>query len=105
MRKIEKPTLKPKTIEDVVVKPVADSPYGLLDEVFPEAKGKLKYAWEHEVLQDDYKPLGTYYTEDALGGRMYYRTNSRAKAQEICDLIFPPQGKYLVRVEMKAAVR
>lgn len=109
MRKIEKPTIKHKTIEQVVAKsiakPAADSPYGLLDEVFPEAKGKLKYAYEADVLQDDYKPLGTYYTEDALGGRMYYRTNSRAKAQEICDLIFPPQGKYLVRVEMKAAVR
>lgn len=102
MRKIEKPTLKPKTIEDVV-KPVADSPYGVLEEVFPEAKGKLKYAWEHEVLQDDYKPLGTYYTEDALGGRMYYRTNSRAKAQEYADYCFG--GKYKVRVEMKAAVR
>lgn len=102
MKKVEKPTLKPKTMEDVV-KPVADSPYGLLDEVFPEAKGKLKYAWEHEVLQDDYKPLGTYYTEDALGGRMYYRTNSRVKAQEYADYCFG--GKYKVRVEMKAAVR
>ena len=102
MRKIEKPTIKHKTIEQVV-KPVADSPYGVLDEVFPEAKGKLKYAWEHEVLQDNYKPLGTYYTEDALGGRMYYRTNSRAKAQEIANLIY--NGRYTVRVEMKAAVR
>lgn len=102
MRKIEKPTLKPKTIEDVVVKPVADSPYGTLDEVFPEAKGKLKYAYEADVLQDDYKPLGTYYVEDAFG-RMYFRTNSRAKAQEIANLVY--NGRYTVRVEMKAAVR
>ena len=64
MRKIEKPTLKPKTIENVAAKPVADSPYGLLDEVFPEAKGKLKYAYEADVLQDDYKPIGTYYVEN-----------------------------------------
>lgn len=102
MRKIEKPTIKHKTIEQAA-KPIADSPYGLLEEVFPEAKGKLKYAYEADVLQDDYKPLGTYYTEDALGGRMYYRTNSRAKAQEYADYCF--EGKYKVRVEMKAAVR
>lgn len=31
MRKIEKPTIKHKTIEQTVVKPVADSPYGVLD--------------------------------------------------------------------------
>lgn len=102
MRKIEKPTIKHKTIEQVV-KPVADSPYGVLDEVFPEAKGKLKYAYEADVLQDDYKPLGTYYVEDALGGRLYFRTNSRAKAQGYADYCFG--GKYKVRVEMKAAVR
>lgn len=103
MRKIEKPTIKHKTIEQSVVKPIADSPYGLLDEVFPEAKGKLKYAYEADVLRDDYKPLGTYYVEDALGGRIYFRTNSRAKAQEYADLCFG--GKYRVRVEMKANIR
>lgn len=103
MRKIEKPTIKHKTIEEAVPKAVTDSPYGVLDEVFPEAKGKLKYAYEADVLQDDYKPLGTYYVEDALGGRIYFRTNSRAKAQEYADLCFGV--KYKVRVEMKAAVR
>ena len=104
MRKIEKPTLKPKTIEDVLVKPAADSPYGLLDEVFPEAKGKLKYAWEHEVGdEDNFKPPAKFYVATADGGRMYFKTNSRAKAQEYADYCFG--GKYKVRVEMKAAVR
>lgn len=103
MRKIEKPTIKHTTIvskKEATVE--ADSPYGVLAEVFPEAKGKLKYAYEEDVLQDDYKPLGTYYVEDAFG-RMYFRTNSRAKAQEIANLVY--DGRYMVRVEMKAAVR
>lgn len=104
MRKIEKPTLKPKTIEDVLVKPVADSPYGLLDEVFPEAKGKLKDAWEHEVAnEDNFKPHSQFFISDALGGMMFFRTNSRAKAQEICDYVY--EGKYKVKVVVKAAVR
>lgn len=103
MRKIEKPTIKHTTIvskKEVTIE--ADSPYGVLAEVFPEAKGKLKYAYEADVLQDDYKPLGTYYVEDAFG-RMYFRTNSRAKAQEIANLVY--DGRYMVRVEMKAAIR
>lgn len=103
MRKIEKPTIKHTTIvskNETTVE--ADSPYGVLEEVFPEAKGKLKYAYEADVLQDDYKPLGTYYVEDAFG-RMYFRTNSRAKAQEIANLVY--NRRYTVRVEMKAAIR
>lgn len=103
MRKIEKPTIKHKNVVESQVKKEADSPYGVLDEVFPECAGKLKYAYEADVLQDDYKPLGTYYVEDALGGRVYFRTNSRTKAQEYADYCFG--GKYKVRVEMKAAVR
>ena len=104
MHKIEKPTLKPKTIEDVVVKPVADSPYGLLDEVFPEAKGKLKYAWEHEVAdEDNFKPYSQFFVSDALGGMMFFRTNSRAKAQELADYVYG--GKYKVKIVVKAAVR
>ena len=104
MRKIEKPTIKHTTIigKKLEVTVEADSPYGVLAEVFPEAKGKLKYAYEADVLQDDYKPLGTYYVEDAFG-RMYFRTNSRAKAQEIANLVY--NGRYTVRVEMKAAIR
>ena len=103
MRKIEKPTLKPKTIEDVV-KPVADSPYGVLDEVFPEAKGKLKYAWEHEVVDEyNFKPHSQFFISDALGGMMFFRTNSRAKAQELADYVYG--GKYKVKIVVKAAVR
>ena len=58
MRKIEKPTIKHTTIvskKEATVE--ADSPYGVLEEVFPEAKGKLKYAYEADVLKDDYQPL------------------------------------------------
>lgn len=103
MRKIEKPTIKHKTIEQVV-KPVADSPYGLLDEVFPDAKGKLKYAWEHEVAdEDNFKPHSQFYVATADGGRMYFKTNSRARAQELADTVFG--RKYIIRVEIKAQVR
>ena len=103
MRKIEKPTIKHKTIED---KPVLESPYGALDEAFPQAKGKLLYVWEDEVMDEErYKPRGQFFICDALGGHLFFRTNSRAKAQEICDSIFPPQGKYLVKAVVKAQVR
>ena len=103
MRKIEKPTIKHKTIEQIA-KPVADSPYGLLDEVFPEAKGKLKYAWEHEVAdEDNFKPHSQFFISDALGGMMFFRTNSRAEAQELCDYCFGK--KYTVKIVVKAAVR
>lgn len=108
MRKIEKPTIKHKNVVEEAnkapVKQEADSPYGVLEEVFPKCAGKLKYAYEEEVLKDDYKPLGTYYVEDSFG-RMYFRTNSRAKAQEMADYCYPPAGKYRVRVEMKANIR
>ena len=105
MRKIEKPTLKPKTIENVSAKHVADSPYGLLDEVFPECAGKLKYAWEHEVAdEDNFKPYTGFFINDAMGGHLYFRTNSRANAQRLCDLCFGV-GKYTVKIVVKAAVR
>lgn len=103
MRKIKKPTIKHKNIQEVV-KP--ESPYGVLDEAFPQAKGKLIYVWEDEVMDEErYKPRGQFFICDALGGHLFFRTNSRAKAQEICDLIFPPQGKYLVKAVVKAQVR
>ena len=103
MRKIEKPTIKHKTIED---KPPLESPYGALEEAFPQAKGKLLYVWESEVLdEDNYKPRGQFFVVDAFGGHLFFRTNSRAKAQEICDSIFQPQGKYLVKAVIKAQVR
>ena len=101
MRKIEKPTIKHKTIEE---KPVLESPYGTLDEAFPECKGKLLYVWESEVLdEDNYKPRGQFFVVDAFGGHLFFRTNSRAKAQHLCDLCF--NGKYTVKVVVRAAVR
>ena len=104
MRKIEKPTLKPKTIEDVVVKPVADSPYGLLDQVFPEAKGKLVYVEESVMVDEDsFRAPTQFFVSDALGGAMFFRTNSRAKAQELADYVYG--GKYKVKIVVKAAVR
>ena len=104
MRKIEKPTLKPKTIEDVLVKPADDSPYGLLDQVFPEAKGKLVYVEESIMVDEDrFRAPTQFFVSDALGGAMFFRTNSRTKAQELADYVYG--GKYKVKIIVKAAVR
>ena len=103
MRKIEKPTIKHKSIQEAV-KP--ESPYGTLNEAFPQAKGKLIYVWEDEVMDEgNYNPRTQFFVADAFGGHLFFRTNSRAKAQYLCDLIFPPQGKYLVKAVIKAQVR
>lgn len=101
MRKIEKPTIKHKTIGE---KHLLESPYGDLDVAFPECKGKLLYVWEDEVLdEDNYKPPAQFFVADALGGHLFFRTNSRAKAQEIADLCF--NKKYTVKVVVRASVR
>ena len=102
MRKIEKPTIKHKSIQEVV-KP--ESPFGVLDEAFPQAKGKLLYVWESEVLdEDNYKPRGQFFVVDAFGGHLFFRTNSRTKAQHLCELCFGA-NKYTVKVVVRAAVR
>ena len=101
MRKIEKSTIKHKGLEG---KPILESPFGKLDEAFPQCKGKLAYVWEDEVLNEElYNPRSQYFCADALGGHLFFRTNSRAKAQELCDLCF--NGKYTVKVVVRASVR
>lgn len=106
MRKIEKPTIKHTTIigKKQEVKVEADSPYGVLDEVFPEAKGKLIYVSE-DVLKDEdnFRPPAQFFVSDALGGAMFFRTNSRANAQKLADYVYG--GKYKVKIVVKAAVR
>lgn len=87
-----------------VKKKFLESPYGRLDVAFPECKGKLAYVWEDEVLNEElYKPRAQYFVVDALGGHLFFRTNSRAKAQHLCDLCF--NGKYTVKVVVRASVR
>ena len=102
MRKIEKPTIKHKTICE---KHIPESPYGSLDVAFPECKRKLAYVWEDEVLNEElYKPRSQFFVADALGGHLFFRTNSRAKAQELCEKCFGA-GKYTVKVVVRASVR
>jgi hypothetical protein len=82
-----------------------ESPYGLLDVAFPECKGKLAYVWEDEVLNEEiYKPRSQYFIADALGGHLFFRTNSRAKASKMCDDCFGV-GKYTVKIVVCASVR
>ena len=99
---MKKPTIKHKGLEE---KPSLESPFGKLEEAFPQCKGKLLYVWESEVLdEDNYKARGQFFIVDAMGGHMFFRTNSRAKAQQICDDCFGP-NKYTVKVVVRAAVR
>lgn len=87
-----------------VKKKFSESPYGSLDVAFHECKGKLLYVWEDEVLdEDNYKPPAQFFVADAFGGHLFFRTNSRAKAQELCDLCF--NKKYTVKVVVRASVR
>ena len=44
-----------------------------------------------------------FFVADALGGHLFFRTNSRAKAQRMCDDCFGP--KYTVKVVVRASVR
>ena len=82
-----------------------ESPYGSLDVAFPECKGKLLYVWEDEVLNEElYKARTQYFIADAFGGHLFFRTNSRAKAQELCEKCFGA-GKYTVKVVVRASVR
>lgn len=81
-----------------------ESPYGKLDDAFPEAKGKLVYIWEDEAEDDNFKPPCMYYVLDSSGGRMYFKTIKRGTAQTIADKVYGV-GKYTVRAEMKANIR
>ena len=106
MRKIEKPTIKHTTIiskKEATVE--ADSPYGVLAEVFPEAKGKLIYVSE-DVLKDEdnFRAPTQFFVSDALGGAMFFRTNSRANAQRLCNMVYG-EKKYFVKTVIKAQVR
>lgn len=106
MRKIEKPTIKHKTIESTVSSKeasVADNPYGNLDEVFPEVKGRLTYVHENDFERDDFRPPSGWYVLTPMGGKMYIRCQKRSKAQEIADYAF--QGRFKVVPEIKAAIR
>ena len=87
------------------VKKFMESPYGLLNVAFPECKGKLLYVWEDEVLNEElYKPKSQFFIADALGGHLFFRTNSRAKAQQLCDKVYG-ENKYTVKVVVRASVR
>ena len=104
MRKIEKPTLKPKTIEDVLVKPVADSPYGEITWMDNEDIKRLTYIEEDLFNSEGFKPPAKWMTLTAFGGRMYYRVRDRAAAQKLCDSLHG-KGKYTVVVDKVISVR
>ena len=88
-----------------VKKKFMESPYGALDVAFPECKGKLAYVWEDEVLNEElYKPRTQFFIADSLGGHLFFRTNSRAKAQKMCDDCYG-SNKYTVKVVVRASVR
>ena len=77
---------------------VAKCPYHDVD------KTKYLYVSSEEYHVDDWKDPTGYYVLDALGGAMYFRTRSRAKAQAYCDELFGV-GKYRVIKVIKAVAR
>jgi uncharacterized protein (DUF427 family) len=53
---------------------------------------------------DDFKPPSRFYIINALGDAVYFKTNSRVRAQEEADKQYS-KGKYAVRIEIRAGVR
>ena len=97
MRKIEKPTIKHNNLVNRVETTSSSYDYILKDH--PELKGKYVFVSDEELEgfedQDStFKHPSSLFVAVALG-RIYFRTNSRAKAQQICDVIF--SGKYVVK--------
>lgn len=80
-----------------------ESPYGLMDEAFPQVKGKVIYCWNFDVENDEFRPPAKYYIVDAFGGHVYFKTTKREKAQQICDSMFGV--KYTVKTVIRAAIR
>jgi hypothetical protein len=53
---------------------------------------------------DDFKPPSRFYIINAIGDAVYFKTNSRMRAQEEADKQYG-RGKYSVRIEIRAGVR
>lgn len=59
---------------------------------------------EDQRMSDDFIPPAKFFVVDALGDGVFFRTNSRAKAQTMSDELYG-KGKYTVRVVVLAGVR
>jgi hypothetical protein len=65
---------------------------------------EVVYTSEEERMDDNFKPPSRFYIVNAMGEGVYFKTHSRAKAQDKADEIYGA-GKYAVRVEIKATIR
>lgn len=74
------------------------------DEILDQIGENLVFVPYHEWSDDDFKDPTQYYVKNAMDENVYFRTRSRAKAQEWSDMLY---GKnfYIVKKAMKAAVR
>ena len=70
-----------------------------------EAQIEVIYVPEDEYNAEDFKPPASFFILNAMGEGVYFKTRSRQKAQERCDEIFSPAGKYKIRAEMRCNLR
>lgn len=85
------------------MKSLMESPYGTLDLAFPEALGKLIWVEEGAWEEDSFRDPAAFFSLTALGGRMYYKVQKRAKAEELCNYCFG--GRLRVVAALKAQIR
>lgn len=85
------------------MKTCMSTPYGDLQLAFPGAEGKISWIEEGAWELDGFKAPAKYFSLTALGGRIYYHVQKRAKAEELCNYCF--SGRLSVQVEMKAQIR
>lgn len=85
------------------MKSLMESPYGNLDLAFPLAQGKLIWVDEGAWEEDGFRDPAAFFSLTALGGRLYYKVQKRAKAEELCKYCF--DGRLRVIASMKAQIR
>lgn len=65
---------------------------------------KYVYVLRDETEKDNFTPPTSWRIRDAMDNYMYFRARTRAKAQELCDVLYNT-GKYTVTPDKKASIR
>ena len=69
-----------------------------------EKKIEIITVSQEERMDDDFQPPTSLFIVNAMGEGVYFKTRSRAKAQERADEVYGV-GKYTVRLVVKAQAR
>lgn len=67
-------------------------------------KKKMIVVPEQQRFEDDFRPPSLFYIIDCFGNAVFFKTRSRAKAQEMSDVVYGKQF-YLVKQVMFAITR